>query len=166
MSPTNFLAVSHNKVFFAIVQYLLQLHSYLIKNRRSSFLSSQYFWLNITRLIYISHIFCTGRMTAMTPLTRVVNLWAQISGRSCSILFPSVFLKDFSMKIWTLLITYLKLSIVLSKKWRILEKSSRNLRKKRPGPARRNLGPERPGQVHTNLRAGTARPGPICQAWD
>ena len=76
---------------------------------------------------------------------------AEISGRSCSILFPSVFLKDFSMKLWTLLITHLKLSIVLSKKWRILAKSSRNIRKKRPGPARPswNSGP-----------TGPARPSP------
>ena len=116
--------------------------------------------------------------------TRVVNLWAgpaEISGRSCSILFLSVFLKDFSMKIWTLLITHLKLSIVHSKKWRILAKSSRNIRKKRPGPARRNFGLERPGPAQLKFRPtgparpgpaqstqifGPERPGPICQTWD
>ena len=34
------------------------------------------------------------------------------------------------------------------------------------GPAQLKFGPNRPGPVHLNLRAGTARPGPICQAWD
>ena len=32
------------------------------------------------------------------------------------------------------------------------------------GPAQLKFGPDRPGPVHLNLRAGTARPGPICQA--
>ena len=47
-------------------------------------------------------------------MTRVPNLWA-VLGRSCSILFLSVFPKDFWKKIWTFLLTHFKLSIVLSK---------------------------------------------------
>ena len=76
------------------------------------------------------------------------------------------------MKIWTLLITHLKLSIVHSKKWRILAKSSRNIRKKRPGPARpaEILGlngpaqlkfrPHRPGPAQSTQIFGQERPGP------
>ena len=32
------------------------------------------------------------------------------------------------------------------------------------GQAKLKFGPDRPGPVHLNLLAGTARPGPICQA--
>ena len=44
-------------------------------------------------------------------------------GRSYPILFLSVFLKDFLKKIWTLLLTHFKLSIVLSKNGGISAKS-------------------------------------------
>ena len=74
---------------------------------------------------------------------------AEISGRSCSILFLSVFLKDFLMKIWTLLIIHLKLSIIFKKR-RILEKSSRNIDKKGPARPSWNSGP-----------TGPARPSPL-----
>ena len=56
-------------------------------------------------------------------------------GRSCLILFLSVFLKDFWKKIWTLLLTHFKLSIFILKNGGISAKSSWNLDKKRPGPA-------------------------------
>ena len=95
--------------------------------------------------------------------SRVVNLWAGLYGPArprwnlgpvmLNFISISIF-KRFFNKNLNFIITHLKLSIVLSKKWRILAKSSRNSRKKRPGPARRNFGPERPG------------PARICQAWD
>ena len=58
------------------------------------------------------------------------------------------------MKIWTLLITHLKLSIVLSKKMPDIGKIFAEYSQKtaRPGPA--------------EIPAPPARPGPICQAWD
>ena len=101
-------------------------------------------------------------------------------GRSCLILFLSVFLKDFLKKIWTLLLTHFKLSIFISKTWRNIGEifpeswqktarlgpARRNSEPERPGPAKIQARPARPGPVHLNLRAGTARPGPICQVWD
>ena len=56
--------------------------------------------------------------------------------------FLSVFLKEFLMKIWILLITHLKLSIVLSKKGEYWQNLRGILAKN--GPARRNFGPEHP----------------------
>ena len=72
---------------------------------------------------------------------------AEILGRSCPILFLSVFLKGFLKKIWTLLLTHFKLSIVLSKSGGISAKSSRNIGKKRPSPQK--------------FWAWTARPSPL-----
>ena len=90
-------------------------------------------------------------------LSRVVNLRAgPVMSNFSSIRIFEAFLKE----IWTLSLTRFKLSIVLSKNGWISAKSSRNIGKKRPGPAHRNFGPERPGPVHLNLRAGTARNGP------
>ena len=70
----------------------------------------------------------------------------------------------FLKKIWTLLLTHFKLSIILSKKWRILAKSSRNIGKKRPGPARPAEfwslnGPARPSW--NSGPTGPARPSPL-----
>ena len=47
-----------------------------------------------------------------------------------------------------------------------MAKSSRNIRKKRPGPARPAEILGRPIPLKFAGRNGPARPGPICQAWD
>ena len=70
---------------------------------------------------------------------------AEILGRSCPILFLSVFLKGFLKKIWTLLLTHFKLSIVLSKKWRNIGEIFAESWQKTA----------RPGPVNLHLRAGT-----------
>ena len=71
--------------------------------------------------------------------------WNPEPGRSCTILFLSVFLKDFLKKIWTLLLTHFKLSIVLSKKWRNIDEIFAEYWQKTARPSR-NFGPTGPAQ--------------------
>ena len=89
-------------------------------------------------------------------------------GRSCPILFLAVFLKDFLKKIWTLLLTHFKLSIILSKKWWNIGEIFAEYWQKtaRPGPQKFWAWTARPSPLKFAGRNGPARPGPICQAWD